>query len=1591
MFIGYHDDAVPSMILDLEEAAGGSVDELKRMCKTRLLQSATPDGIMRIPETDVQEDFEDLFQEYFVDQNHDSLAVYMNSLPMDTNLVEVTTHSKLLTSSSVEELSGVLKIPTLITLESLQQFHSEEDFRKALQKFIEQVSSSANKKCALICQVDAGEQSARNLVESARYIIHGYINTIKTMKNSPKFDIFIVMHIPFGSGHYIGYPCSPWRSVHIDELRSQHGVKPMMIKTMRGRSVAEILKTECVEDVGILPLVALVETCVPKAASLIKGGDPSRAVERIDKFLTMFRKNKMFQRINLQKIVQIFERKDEMMENSTSWLFKVSLYSSRLKEGSTYQASVWHHLQEVLSPVLAVILATIDCNKNLDVMDTEVAWRQELFLRVYREVEFEDAETECNSEEILLHKEGPAEFSTKIGFSWLIIHQMSQFSSVHNPEQMTEVSSVLRSLGEAFKTGQNGIVEDFVSDLLSNSMATKKTQGKLLINWILSDCKSLLSEEHRVLSPFDVFNTFQAMQEQISWFKQITDLYPSIVTSVRDEVRAQGKMDRPLSELALKFAIDNLGPVFETFEIAAEREKWINNVNQLQSIAQQMRVVTSDRDGEVQQEDAMWGEWSRVTLFKLFVHHVLSSDIDGDLNKVVCAKLKTVWQTLKDPDMKKHATFKKMIQVLKILNVQAAKLHFTGGVNECVRCGGIPDEAVALPCGHVGCKVCLLQFFEDKDGLKRCPAQKCKNPKIPDDFKVESTIDVVKAVEKHNDFRKKLNLYFIEVLQSSCFTPDGHPPDKKIFEDLLEFVALKSIEGSGVKTKELSPFQEHGIDSSPTIRSFLLQLCLQSDRKMAHEQIHFYMAWSNLDGHFEEDEEVVELATLFMNCVEDVALQKNIGEETLALQAFRMYRDYTFDDHFDVKDIDKLEQLSKLRFAMELLAGALTAHFEDDEGGKHEQLIREARKSLIMKTESMKRFLVKNIALKHRVDIVKLMKENELQEFLPAELLENDDNVVDIYNLFGQSYVRFKSQMKNLDQEDAEMEFQQSLENNDDQNLLLLLLLASCDLQNTFNKFEVEKMKEIVHQKFNDPAVIPLMDNLKIVEEDNRNLDLKKLSIMMKVLTEMGPCSGLLAFFKEIISNPMTMMNKFLPAMPHDVQFEVLQTVGKEYTAAYRTHVKFFACPNGHVYGIGDCTRPNQGGRCADCGAAIGAQRYNVLQHGNVAIDPTDQTRTGFVKHNDLTEGLRGLTLFETEIIAILTHLGCLAASFSNKTAVAAFCQEPENNVEAFLLQQINHKIRKVARLGGRSQDDIIVLIGLLIKSLGANRAQNFDLLQKQGRINWEKNFADVLQMCVKSLPKEMVKFREAVKMDSDDSALQMIINSEDDDSILDKLLRVRFRISAENLLQWIISNNKVEAAPTLHEILLNINVLQDLANLPSILHLQNYLVKKFNGKVSREELEKISIADFFERIEESFRGMFSNLVEKLMETWERQKENVLKFGGVIAEELKRLDSFKFPVNPQVTPAAFLFPASSRSGLCSYSLVMFLVETHNLTVKSDLPPINPYKATIGHLATLNKSDVSALLLAHTSYSIPRKGVTKEEYDIEGMERKVVYR
>ena len=72
---------------------------------------------------------------------------------------------------------------------------------------------------------------------------------------------------------------------------------------------------------------------------------------------------------------------------------------------------------------------------------------------------------------------------------------------------------------------------------------------------------------------------------------------------------------------------------------------------------------------------------------------------------------------LEEPDLKAHATFKKIIQVLKIINTHAAKLHYTRGVSECGQCKGTPTKHVTLPFGHVVCEGCLKEFIQQKEGM----------------------------------------------------------------------------------------------------------------------------------------------------------------------------------------------------------------------------------------------------------------------------------------------------------------------------------------------------------------------------------------------------------------------------------------------------------------------------------------------------------------------------------------------------------------------------------------------------------------------------------------------------------------------------------------------------------------------------------------------------------------------------------------------------------------------------------------------------------------------------------------------------------
>merc|ERR1711881_680476 len=88
------------------------------------------------------------------------------------------------------------------------------------------------------------------------------------------------------------------------------------------------------------------------------------------------------------------------------------------------------------------------------------------------------------------------------------------------------------------------------------------------------------------------------------------------------------------------------------------------------------------------------------------------------------------------------------------------------------------------------------------------------------------------------------------------------------------------------------------------------------------------------------------------------------------------------------------------------------------------------------------------------------------------------------------------------------------------------------------------------------------------------------------------------------LNEPGKFQKGFLPGMPLDVVSALGNMIG---AAAW-------VCPNGHVYYIGDCTRPWVEAKC-HCGAKIGGKSHNPVA-GNDRLEAKQKDRksgTGYL------------------------------------------------------------------------------------------------------------------------------------------------------------------------------------------------------------------------------------------------------------------------------------------------------------------------------------------------------------------------------------------
>lgn len=88
--------------------------------------------------------------------------------------------------------------------------------------------------------------------------------------------------------------------------------------------------------------------------------------------------------------------------------------------------------------------------------------------------------------------------------------------------------------------------------------------------------------------------------------------------------------------------------------------------------------------------------------------------------------------------------------------------------------------------------------------------------------------------------------------------------------------------------------------------------------------------------------------------------------------------------------------------------------------------------------------------------------------------------------------------------------------------------------------------------------------------DDNRQLSMLIMHFY-SLLTINNVHSSHLDVFKSIMNHPDQYARAYLPSMPHDDDYEAFQN----FNSTKKEALKFYECPNGHVYSIGDCTKPN--------------------------------------------------------------------------------------------------------------------------------------------------------------------------------------------------------------------------------------------------------------------------------------------------------------------------------------------------------------------------------------------------------------------------------
>jgi hypothetical protein len=128
-----------------------------------------------------------------------------------------------------------------------------------------------------------------------------------------------------------------------------------------------------------------------------------------------------------------------------------------------------------------------------------------------------------------------------------------------------------------------------------------------------------------------------------------------------------------------------------------------------------------------------------------------------------------------------------------------------------------------------------------------------------------------RELEQYRRYQARCNSFFMDVVSQLCFAEDT-APSPPVVDKLMGLVTRQRSSRAGTKTllqtKEMTIFDD-GIDPTPVVRSFLLQLLMRTSGDKVDEYLQRYL--QDARRLFDEagaEQYLVQLCLLVVQCIE---------------------------------------------------------------------------------------------------------------------------------------------------------------------------------------------------------------------------------------------------------------------------------------------------------------------------------------------------------------------------------------------------------------------------------------------------------------------------------------------------------------------------------------------------------------------------------------------------------------------------------------------------------------------------------------------------------------------------------------------------